>query len=81
MATVTLGMDLLASLDALIKILDREEAVRQQQVLELLVVRHIFRAVDDLPTMDFIADSFAKHVKQLVRQRNELFPMRSKSDG
>jgi hypothetical protein len=72
MATTVLDIDLLPILKPMIEILDRAEPVEQQQVLELLITRFIFRATDDLETMNLIADSFSKHVKQLVRQGNEM---------
>lgn len=68
MAKTILGTDLLPFLDPLIEVLDQASAVQQQQALELLLMRHVSRGQWDLKTSDFVVDSFAKHVKQLIRQ-------------
>lgn len=68
MATTTLEMDLLPLMEPIIEILDRYGAVKQQQVIELLAVRHANR----MPSQaNFILASMFKHIYQLNRQWQE----------
>ena len=66
--TTTLTTKLLPDIQAVMDALDNcVDGVRCQQVLEMVVTQHCIRA-GGTDKADFIADSFHKHIKQLLRQ-------------
>ena len=62
---VTLDIELLPLLEPIIARLDRYPPVQQQQVIELLVVRHCERWPEE---STFIMESVFKHIRQLRAQ-------------
>jgi hypothetical protein len=67
--TATLRADLLPLLNEMIQVIERErDPVRQQQLIELLTVRHCLRAGSSQDQYLELADGVAKHVRQLIGQ-------------
>ena len=64
-----LGMELAPLLKKLTTILDTErDTVRQQQIIEMLAVRHASRFAGSIKDRVFIADSMHKHIVQILAQ-------------
>ena len=63
----TLGEEHLATLERLIAVLDSEPAVKQMQVLELLITRLVCRMGSERDSV-LMAKGIHKHVLQLVDQ-------------
>lgn len=73
MALRVLDVDLAETTGKLVDIVRAEAgAVRQQQVIELLVLSHATR-MDTLEGALMVADGINKHVRQLIKQQFEEF--------
>jgi hypothetical protein len=70
--TISLDIDLVSAVDALTAALETSEAnrVRQQQVIELFILRHAGRA-GSRKNMLLVLNGIHKHVQQLINQLSE----------
>lgn len=67
MATTILGMDLVPDIEEVLAVLRKHDAVRQQQILELIAVRHCLRARSREAALE-IAQGMCKHIRHVVEQ-------------
>ena len=64
--TIVLGKTDVDRCGRIVDILSHYEPVDQQKILELCVARFIMHVSDDVSDHKFVADSFAKHVRQIL---------------
>lgn len=64
----SIGLEHLPVIEAVAKVLDDYDPLKQQQIIEMLFARHVMLTSRDLDQQKIIMDGMTKHVRQIVNQ-------------